>query len=346
MLKFCYIFYALFLSTNIVNAKIHFKDIKFKKLSSSRVQVEAVFDKNIVEIPRLKFEDSKIHLIVPQTEISSKIIKKLPLGNDADMAVMGEKLSSEDSRISILLPYPTKNIKQKVHVRLKDEKVFIDFPLKKINKEVKKKEIIKIDSKDVYDEGFLKKLIDEKNAKNNLESGEVINSDVVKSSFSSLPKEREQFSLEKQIGKFMVFLVIVIAVFYGIVLFFKKSVLSKNKLGFINSTKIVEVLNTTYIAPKRSIVLVRVHKQIFLIGNSEKGLHSLGELKDMAGLLKEGEKVVSGDNFDISLQSVSESDKEFSLKESMEMESLKKQEAKNRLSEQIKNKVKGLKSLQ
>ena len=149
--------------------------------------------------------------------------------------------------------------------------------------------------------------------------------------------------------KFLIFLVLVIAIFYGIVLFLKKSVLGKNKLGFLNSTKIVDVINTTYLSPKRTVMLVRAHKQVFLIGSSEKGLHALGELTDVAGLMKEGEKKVSGNNFDISLENVSNSSQEFSLKEMMEAgkaEEEKKPEEKVKLREQIKNKVKGLKSLQ
>ena len=132
-------------------------------------------------------------------------------------------------------------------------------------------------------------------------------------------------------------------------MFLKKSVLGKNKLGFLNSTKMVDVINTTYLSPKRTIMLIRAHEQIFLIGSSEKGLHSLGELTDVAGLLKEGEKKISGNNFDMSLDSVSKSNQDFNLKEMMEVENVenpKKVQEKVKLRDHIKSKVKGLKSLQ
>ena len=346
-------FYTLVLlcSLNIANAKIHFKDVQFKKLSPFRGQVEVLFSNDIVEIPRLKFEGNKIHLFMPQTKIPTKIVRKLSLKKGSDMVIKGEQFSSRDSLLSIFLPHPVKSIAKKVHVSLKGKKVLLDFPLKiKRNGKFKtiKKIGLKSKSKDDYDEIYLQKLIDEKNAKSNTKNNKSIKTDMVKKSFSSLPKEKkgETFSLGKQIAKFALFLVLVIAIFYGIVFLIKKSMMSKNKLGFLNSTKIVEVLNTTYIAPKRSMMLVRAHKQIFLIGNSEKGFHSLGELTDIAGLLKEGEKAISGNNFDTSLQSASSEDKEFSLKETMKIQNVKEPEEDTRLSEKIKNKVKELRALQ
>ena len=352
MLKFFYSVFILLGSINIVGAEIHFKNVQFNKINSTRGQLKASFDNDVVEIPRLKFEDRKIHLFVPGTKINSKIVRKMPLGSNAKITVVGKQSPREGSHISMSLPYSIKTMKKKIHVNLKGKKVYIDFPLVKL----KPKKISKIDSKNVYDESYLQKLIDEKNAKSDAKNEKAMGLDIVKKSLSSsVPKEQKTFSLGKQIGKFTIFLTLVLAIFYGIVLFIKKSVLSKSKLGFLNSTKIVEVINTTYIAPKRSVMLVRAHKQVFLIGNSEKGFHSLGELTDVTGLLKEGEKAISGNNFDTSLQSASRENKEFSLKESMKIEEFKNQEKninlsaqiKNiSLSEQIKSKVKGLKALQ
>ena len=342
MIRFFSIIFLYFWAANVAYAKIHFKDVTFEKVDANLGRVEILFNNDVVKLPWLKFEDRKIHLFVPESSIKSKVVKKLSLGKESNMTVVGEQFSKKDSRLSMVLPYSIKGLKGKVHVNLKGKKILLNFPLLKVKAK-------KVSSKDAYDENYLQQLLNEKNVqkKKEIKSDKNIETDVVKSSFSSVPKKEVSFSLGKQVAKFAIFLVLVLGIFYGIVLFIKKSVLSKNKLGFLNSTKVVEVINTTYIAPKRSILLIRAHKQVFLIGSSEKGLHSLGELSDITGLMKEGERAISGNNFDISLDSASQKDKEFNLKEIMNVEMPKKKEQQNvRLSEQIKNKIKGLKSLQ
>jgi len=111
------------------------------------------------------------------------------------------------------------------------------------------------------------------------------------------------FSFAGYAAKFTVFLALVLGLFYGIVQLLKKGVFKKGKLGFLNNSQMIEVLNTTYVAPKRSLMVVRVHKQIFLVSNSESGLTLLAEMSDTNGLIKEGEKLVTGTNFDMNLGS-------------------------------------------
>jgi flagellar biogenesis protein FliO len=111
----------------------------------------------------------------------------------------------------------------------------------------------------------------------------------------------DNFSFAGYALKFTVFLAMVLGLFYGIVQILKKGVFNRGKLGFLNNTKMIEVLSTTYIAPKRSLMVVKVHKQIFLVSNSENGIQFLSEMSDTTGLIKEGEKFVTGNNFDSDL---------------------------------------------
>ena len=348
MFRFIRVLLIYLCATSAVYAKINFQDIKLQKTDNGVGKVEILFDGDVIDLPRLKFEGRKIHLFVPKAKISSKVVKKMSLGNGSDMIVVGEQFSKKDSRLSISLPYSIKSVKKKVHVNLNGKKMILSVPLIK-RKIVKAKSKVE-DQKDLYDESYLEKLIKDKNekTKEKVESDkkDIVNSDMVKSSFSSLSEDKGTFSLGKQIAKFSLFLALVLAIFYGVVWFVKKSVLSKNKLGFLNSTKVVEVINTTYVAPKRSIMLVRIQKQIFLIGSSEKGLHSLGELADVNGLLKEGERAIGGNNFDTSMEMASKTEKEFNLKEMMNVKEKKEEVPAARLRDQIKNKIKGLKSLQ
>jgi flagellar biogenesis protein FliO len=109
------------------------------------------------------------------------------------------------------------------------------------------------------------------------------------------------FSFAGYAAKFAVFLAFVLGLFYGVVQLLKRGVFNKGKLGFLNNTQLIQVLSTTYVAPKRSLLVVKAHKQIFLVANSETGLQFLAEMSDTSGLVKEGEKLVTGTNFDLNL---------------------------------------------
>lgn len=126
---------------------------------------------------------------------------------------------------------------------------------------------------------------------------------------------QSRFSVTGYIGKFVAFLSLMIAGFYGVLTLFKKGIIKKGKLGFLNSTKLVEVLSTTHIAPKRSLIMVKAHKQVFLISSSETGVQFLSEINDVNGLIKNGEEEVTGFNFDTNLNTANKSDKQFRLKE-------------------------------
>lgn len=139
------------------------------------------------------------------------------------------------------------------------------------------------------------KLASTSNAKS-IENASKIDSDV-----SIQRKSGEAFSVAGHVGKFLAFLSIIVAGLYAVLALFKKGMIKKGKLGFLNSTKVVEVLNTTYVAPKRSLILVRAHKQVFLISNTDAGVHLVSEITDTAGLYKKGEEELTGSNFDSNL---------------------------------------------
>ncbi len=119
----------------------------------------------------------------------------------------------------------------------------------------------------------------------------------------------DSFSFAGYAAKFGIFLALVLGLFYGVVQLLKRGVFNKGKLGFLNNTQLIQVLSTTYVAPKRALLVVKAHKQIFLISNSETGLQFLSEMTDTSGLIKEGEKLVTGTNFDLNL-GVAEADTE------------------------------------
>jgi flagellar biogenesis protein FliO len=194
-------------------------------------------------------------------------------------------------------------------------------------------------SKEILNEDYLNKLMKEENApiKNESETAE-LNTDQINVKQSAVAKTEvkvtpaqttvvpkassssDNFSFVGYAFKFMMFLGLVLGLFYGIVQLLKKGVFKRGKLGFLNNSQMIEVLSTTYIAPKRSLMVVKAHKQIFLVANSESGLTFLSEMTDTSGLLKEGEKLVTGTNFDLNLgaaDSTSEEETIVKLKENI-----------------------------
>ena len=184
-------------------------------------------------------------------------------------------------------------------------------------------------------------------------------SDKINSIASSNKKDNASlFLFWPYVVKASIFLTLILILFYGIVHLIKKGVLKKGKLNLFSSDKIIEVLTTSYLGPKRSLMLIRVHRQIFLISSTEKGINLLSEIKDVFGLLKEGELQVSGTNFDKNLREAK--NKEFNLKEVLNdsnQDSLEKKDFSNlkkeksikdevKLSDQIKDKIKALRPLQ
>ncbi len=143
----------------------------------------------------------------------------------------------------------------------------------------------------------------------------VIQSAIAKPAAEVAPtRANDNFSFAGYAAKFTVFLAMVLGLFYGVVQLLKKGVFSRGKLGFLNNSQMIQVLSTTYVAPKRSLMVVKAHNQIFLVSNSENGLQFLSEMTDTTGLIKEGEKLVTGSNFDLNLGSAETTTTESSFK--------------------------------
>jgi flagellar biogenesis protein FliO len=174
-------------------------------------------------------------------------------------------------------------------------------------------------SKEILNEDYLNKLMKEENAPKAATTIAAVKADEVSVKQAAMAKvdtkiqnnrpaavpkavsSSDHFSFAGYAAKFTIFLALVLGLFYGIVQLLKKGVFKKGKLGFLNNAQMIEVLSTTYIAPKRSLLIVKAHKQIFLVSNSESGLTFLSEMTDTTGLIKEGEKLVTGTNFDFNL---------------------------------------------
>ncbi|MDH5582190.1 MAG: flagellar biosynthetic protein FliO [Bdellovibrionales bacterium] len=335
------IFFVLFSQT--LNAKVDIKNITLKK-GKQFATLTVNFNGLIENDPKIMLKDSIVQIEIPNGIVWPKIEKKTTLGEKSfDTTLMGYQYDKEIARVRAVLPYKIEGKEDSVEMDIKKNQILLHFPLSEKKKNV---------TENNYDEKLLndlladKKVKKEKNEKTFLPTEDQIktvlsgNEDFLKSE-----KKDSGFSIGAYSLKFAVFLLLVLGIFFGIANIFKKKVLKKGKLGFLNKTNLLEVLNTTYIAPKKNLMVVRAHNQVFLIGTSEKGIHFLSEVKDMNGLLKNGEQELSGFNFDNKLGDAFNQEKEFQLKTEPSQSAKEQPVEKVAFSDQIKNKLKELKPL-
>ena len=381
---FLKIFLLIFIAVGTINAKVKIKSIDYKR--DGRLGVVTIFlNGQIFKVPDLMIKNKIIQVSIPNSFVWPKIEKQISVNKSFDSTLMAYQFSKDLVRVRANLPYSIKGDEAKVSVLLERNKIKLYFPVLdgvvKNSKEKKREREGSRSKKDhsSYDESYLEKLLKDKenvfikNKKNNTvkvkkdiekeEKNKII--DIIKAKVSGIKKNN--FSISSYILKFIVFFIVLAGGFYLLMNFFRKGFLKKGSLGFLTGSKMVEVLNTTYIGPKRSLLIVSVNKQVFLMSQSEKGMDFLTEIKDTTAFFKEGEKIVNGSNFDTTLENENGKNKKFKLKEmtldlaenntdnkdlneDSSTDYLSKEAMVNKekvsFSRQIRNKMKNLKSLQ
>lgn len=378
-----------------VFAKSQVKKIDFKRVNSKLGRVEVTFSERPIDIPSLETRKKMVQLEIPQSMVWPKIEKKVSLVGRHDGTLTAYQFNKDTVRLRVQLPYKMGSKSKMVSVKMEGNKILLDFPLRaKKSKAFRAPSIGKKIDKTAragaqkYDETFLNDLLKDKKLLEISKSKTKKNSKkVAKKKAAAKPKKEETIKLVKEdtvtnsmaapekprqllgrkqeakgginivnyVGKFVAFLGLVLLLFFVIVKFVKKGVFKKANLGLLNGAKMVQVVNTTYIAPKKALMIVKVHNQYLLLSSTEKEVQYLTEIRDWPEMIKDGEKQVNGTNFDAELGTANEEEKEFTLKEALntsQPEGLAKLlgadpvEDKVKLSDQIKTKIKGLKSLQ
>ena len=365
---------AILTQFSIVQASVRIENIIFDNAQKDNSKITIILGSELQSTPNLEIKEVKsnlnqtiVQLEIPNSIVWPKITKKVKFnGSSDDSTLMAYQFNQNLVRIRAILPYSlSKSLQDKV--RFSDESnrivLYIPNPIKTISstKPILKTKTLKFNmpkkqkSKNNYDEQFLEQLLSDKE-NSNLKSDEKTSKDKVSLKQASPQKVESNlgtFSVTKYIGKFVAFLGAILLLFYGIVHLLKKGVIKKSKLSFLNNMNTVTVMNTTYMGPKKNLVLVKVHNQVLLLGSDEKGIHFLTEIKDTASLFKDGEKDITGTNFDTNLNKAEVSPKNFKLKEEFKTNESSKtitkksrDEVSVKLSDQIKNKMKNLKPLQ
>ncbi len=355
---------------------------------------------NLVDYPELKVNQNSVDILIPNAKVKRTINKRLSfVTKNKHTRINATQRSGNLAKIKTILPFTINNVKDKVSLIIKDNRILLSFPklkaesayiltkpakkikktIRKVAKNIRPKKATSIATKDLLNEEYLNSLIDQeksfkpksKLAKRNRKVSAKKHKDVVKTAQSSVAKSpkslkteaksvlssgKNTFSFVEYGGKFVAFLGVVLLLFYGVVTLMKKGVIKKGKLGFLNNTDQVSVLSQTFIAPKKSLMLIKAHNQVFLVSNTDSGIHPISEINDVSGLIKNGEKIIAGNNFDDSLgtadvdesltakvkikEDITQSNKQSSLSDFMGVKDRVK------FSDQIKKKVKGLKPLQ
>lgn len=356
--KFVAIF-VVSLFSQVALAGVKVSTINYEKKGNDSILKIAVEGKSN-DLPEISVTGQVLHVSLGEAD-SFKAINKTQDG--ISLTAQSEKGKAV---VSAKLPFNVKT--SEVNLGWKNNQVEITFPTGKIiepKKEVKKvaavvPAVVKkaAPPKESFNEDYLKKI--SKQIENN-EKKKDVKKDSITTAQAAIEKNpavpnNNTFSFAGYAVKFTVFLALVIGAFYSIVAVFKKGVFSKGKLGFLNNSQLIEVVSTTYISPKKSLSLIRAHKQIFLVANTDTGVSLISEITDTAGLIKEGEKEITGTNFDLKLNDANSTETEIKLKEDIlasspieETSRLEKLVAKKdivRFSDELKKKAKKLKPIE
>jgi flagellar biogenesis protein FliO len=346
------------------SSAITLKKVDFQK-NKNNGQVIINYKGSLDEYPELKITKSTIQVYFPDSKVSKTFDRKVSFSTNVnDTRLQAEQISSNVSKIKLTFPFNVKKHEENITLTLKNNKIVLLFPKIKVKdsvvyKKTKKAKKSNLSSKK-FDEAYLNNLLAVKGKevdkkvnkikKKSFFKDERRKTDVVKTTLAAIKKtpksSKSNFSFAGYAGKFIAFLVLVLGLFYGVVHLLKKGVTSKGKLGFLNSSNLVEVLSTTYVSPKKSLLMIKAHNQVFLVSNSESGMQMISEVNDVPGLVKEGEKSITGTNFDtdFDLADMNGLNSKVKIKENIMMSDNTKENVK--FSDQIKKKVKKMKDLQ
>jgi flagellar biogenesis protein FliO len=361
-------------------AKVSVGKLDFSK-EKSQGKLVINYDGNFTEYPELSVTGNSILVDIPNATVGKKQDRRVNFSNNnRDTRIRSYQYDKKQARVKATFPFNIKNLEHKVSLTIKDNKIELSFPRVAVSPKKfqakqalkdsgKRKKVSKSFTDDVLNESYLASLEKEQTRLKKSKARTTFldkkpvkkSSDAVKTALAATKKApakkgKSSFSLMEYGGKFIAFLGVVLLLFYGVVSLMRKGVIKKGRLGFLNNTDQVQVLSQTYIAPKKSLMLIKAHNQVFLVSNTDAGIHPISEINDPTGLMKDGEKIIAGDNFDDNLLTADTDEtvvERVRLKEDIAqlnkksaMSSYSEVKDKVKFSDQLKKKVKNLKPLQ
>ena len=327
-MRYLLIIPILFISGNDLFAKVKIKDIS---LNENKVVVS--FSGTLKERPSWFVKGSTLKMTIPSSVVWPKIKKKAKWEKKGDTRL--SVYQHDKKSVALKAEFPFKLDEKGIRMLSNKNTIVLKIP-----NNWKKNDV-----------SFLERLLAEdieKEKKSNpiipLNQKDEVSLEISGSEKKSSP---EKMQMGWYLIKFAGFLLLVLGLFLGLVHLFKRKVMGKGKLGFLNKTSLISIMGNSPIGHKKNLLVVKVHEQVFLLATSERGVHYLSELDHTNSLLKQREKEVSGKNFDSTMEKQGKKQKKFKLKEELrELNSNGQVEDEVKLSDQIKKKIKQMRPLQ
>jgi flagellar biogenesis protein FliO len=371
----------LFMWKAVYAADFKINDVQFATIDKT-MTAKLTFDGVMNETPEFSVKDKILQVAIKGTKIWPKIEKKVAVIKQFDTTLLVYQFDRDTVRFRVILPTNMPALEKAAQMVVRNDSVEISWPVsavvtapkanatkstwneKSLDKAIEQKKLAETES--VVDDSIATSEADVKKA---LSMGNESNATMVASTkprallkpTAPAPKQSTgNFSFATYIGKFVGFLCLVLVLFYGIAQLMRKGVLKKGRFNLFGDMPSVKVLSSTYVAPKKNLIMVQAHKQVFLIATSETGVHFLSEIKDTAELIKTGEQFVTGTNFDNEVTGADNRDVTFKTKDNSrltaELEALENENFMSdkvapkirdtvKFSDQIKSKVKNMKQL-
>lgn len=291
-------------------AKTKITDLRWES-SNNKASVAIKYTGALRKTPDLELLDGSIQLTFSDAQVWPKIEKPFSFEKGQEVKLLAYQFSDDIVRFRIQMDYDKNSIQERISIILQEGEVVISFPFTgkmkttRAQAPLEKREVHNVIPAQT-DEKFLAKIDAEVNKElKEIDKGTLNKIDPLSTRKTTVDplknhKEKENgFSLGSYIGKFISLLGVMLIVLLAVMKFFKKGMVKTSKgLGILKSNDALSVLKTTYLAPKKSLMMVKAHNQVFLIGCSEGGIHFLSEIKDVVGVIKEGERDLEGTNFD------------------------------------------------
>lgn len=304
---------------------------------------------------KLEFKPNVIQLSLPNTIVWPKQEKRVrPEGANFDVSILAYQFTKDSVRFRIVFPDNLTVDQSKVSLRETGKGYRIIWK----NDQAVSKGNAKPSS---YDESYLNKLLNEKPKADKVAKVEnktiqllekSLKEDKVNSALAATSKEGESGNnLNDYLFKFVMIVLVMAGMLVVALHLMRKGVLKKGKLNFLRNTNQIEQISSTHLSPKRSLHLVKVAGQVFFIGATDNGISLISEINSPGNVLKEAEKILSGDNFESNLQDVEARPEaesvQVKIKEDITTSSKDGlEEKKSEFVNQLKQRVKNLKSLQ
>lgn len=303
---------------------------------------------------QLEFKPNVIQLSLPNTIVWPKQEKRVRLeGTNVDVSVLAYQFTKDTARFRVVFPEAMKVNQDNVSLVETGNGYRIVW---KNGGTVSAK-------KDSYDENYLERLLNEKISKDGsqkeVQKGKVVSEkllklenevkqDKINTALSATEKSSDD-GLNDYLVKFFGIILALGGLCLVVLQMVKKGVLKKGKLNFLRNTQQIEQISSHHLSPKRSLHLVKVAGQVFFIGATDNGISLLSEVSSPGSVLKEAEKILAGDNFESNLETANNPEaetKEFQIKEDITKSEAGLEEKKTEFVNQLKERVKNLKSLQ